>query len=209
MNDLAGMMSPNIGLSIGPGHSHTAVELFEAGFGTFMVPVRPNGKKPGRLGADGHWRGVSSVTAFCASRDEAIEWDKEGASVGFAAVMGFCGSTTILEKTSPSAFRNISGSCCLRRFVDSTKHHRDAFLFRVSGKTKTLSLKFRDPVLGTEGDFGLRGSGHQAVITGIHPSGKRYLTSIKIDRIEDDPEVQPTVFARVSRRSLMRRKLWA
>jgi hypothetical protein len=217
MNDLAGMMPPNASppisegesaaagagssgapraAPIGAGHSHSAVELFEAGFGHFMVPVRPHGKDPGRFGADGQWRGVSSVTAFCASRDEAIEWDKEGASVGVRGGDEFLWIDNDFGEYFTKLVQKHFGVVCLRRFVDSTKHHRDAFLFRVSGKTKTLSLKFRDPVRGTEGDFGLRGSGQQAVITGIHPSRKRYLTSVKIDRIEVIPEVSPQVFAR-------------
>ena len=117
-----------------------------------------------------------------------------GASVGVRGGDEFLWIDNDFGKYFTKLVQKHFGVVCLRRFVDSTKHHRDAFLFRVSGKTKTLSLKFRHPVLGTEGDFGLRGSGQQAVITGIHPStGKRYLTSIKIDRIEVIPEISPHI----------------
>jgi hypothetical protein len=74
MNDLAGMVPPNTGSTVSegesalaaavasgapkppprrPGHSHTAVELFDAGFGAFMVPVRPRDKVPARPMSNG------------------------------------------------------------------------------------------------------------------------------------------------------------
>jgi hypothetical protein len=171
------------------GFSHTAVELYDAGFGPFMVPVKRGSKAP--IG--------SSVTAKCASREEALRWDAAGLSVGlrggdfFLWIDNDFGRlfTRLIERVV-----NDLGVVSLRRFVDSPAHRRDAFLFRVSGQTKTLTLVFRDPLLGVEGKFGLRGSGQQAVITGIHPdTGKRYLTSLKLRRVEDVPEVPASAFA--------------
>ena len=51
------------------GFSHTAVELYDAGFGPFMVPVEPGTKTPAEFVEGARWRKVSSVTAFCASRE--------------------------------------------------------------------------------------------------------------------------------------------
>jgi hypothetical protein len=170
------------------GFSHTAVELFDAGFGPFMVPIKPRSKAP--IG--------NSVTAKCASREEALRWDAAGMSVGlrggdfFLWIDNDFGKifTRLVEQAA-----NTLGVVSLRRFIDSPRHRRDAFLFRITPPTKTLSLKFLDPVLGTEGEFGLRGSGQQALIAGIHPpTGARYLTNIKITRIEDVPEVPAGAF---------------
>lgn len=174
------------------GFSHKAVELFDAGFGPFMVPVEPLTKRPAIM-TSGGWRGISSVTAFCASREEALEWDRHNASVGLRGGDGLLWIDNdygvVFTRLIERAVHDL-GVVSLRRFVDSPKHRRDAYLFRVSGKTKTLSLKFIDPLLGFEGEFGLRGSGQQALIAGIHPpTGARYLTSRKIARIEDVPEV--------------------
>jgi hypothetical protein len=181
------------------GFSHTAVELFDAGLGPWMVPVEPRTKTPAEFVGANHWRKVSSVTALCASREEALKWDAAGASVGvrggdfFLWIDNDFGRlfTRLIEQAI-----NTLGVVGLRRFVDSKTHRRDAFLFRMTPPTKTLSLKFLDPVLGVQGDFGLRGSGQQALITGIHPpTGERYLTSLKIRRIEDIPEVPPQDFS--------------
>ena len=181
------------------GFSHTAIELFDAGLGPWMVPVEPGTKTPAEFVDGKRWRRVSSVTALCASRDEALKWDAAGASVGlrggdfllwidndFGRIF-----TRLVEKVVDDL-----GVVSLRRFVDSQTHRRDAFLFRVTPPTKTLSLKFLDPVLGVEGEFGLRGSGQQALITGLHPpTGARYLASRKITRFEDIPEVPPQAFS--------------
>ena len=216
MNDLAGMMSSNPGSPvsegesalaaavasgapkpppIGPGHSHTAVELFKAGFGKFMVPVRPRDKVPARPMSNGRWRNTNSVTASCASLDMAREWDKAGASVGLRGGDGLLWLDNDLGVPfTKLVLKHLGGG--VRRFVDSPTHHRDAFLFRVSGETKTLSLKFRHTLLGNEADFGLRGSGQQAVITEIHrDTGKRYLTSIRLTRWEDVPEIPAHAFS--------------
>jgi hypothetical protein len=175
------------------GFSHTAVELFDAGFGPFMVPVEPGTKHPAEFVEGKRWRKVSSVTAYCASREQALKWDEAGASVGLRGGDGLLWIDNdygiVLTRLIERAIDDL-GVVSLRRFVDSPRHRRDAFLFRVPGKTKTLSLKFLDPLLGVEGDFGLRGSGQQALITGIHPpTGARYLASRKLTRIEDVPEV--------------------
>jgi len=171
------------------GFSHTAVELFDARFGPYMVPVKPGSKAP--IG--------SSVTAKCASREEALRWDAAGLGIGlrggdfFLWIDNDFGRlfTRLIEQAV-----NDLGVVSLRRFVDSPRHRRDAFLFRVAPPTKTLSLKFLDPVLGVEGEFGLRGSGQQALIAGIHPpTGARYLTSFKIRQIEDIPEVPASAFS--------------
>ena len=171
------------------GFSHTAVELYDANFGPYMVPVKPGSKAP--IG--------SSVTAKCASREEALRWDAAGLSVGlrggdfFLWIDNDFGRlfTRLIEQAV-----NDLGVVSLRRFVDSPRHRRDAFLFRVAPPTKTLSLKFLDPVLGVEGEFGLRGSGQQALIAGIHPpTGARYLTCRKLIRIEDIPEVPASAFS--------------
>jgi Family of unknown function (DUF5906) len=180
------------------GFSHTAVELYDAGFGPFMVPVEPRTKTPAEF-VEGRWRKVSSVTAFCASHEEAIKWDAAGASVGLRGGDAFLWIDNdfgrLFTRLIEQMFHDL-GVVSLRRFVDSATHRRDAFLLRVSGKTKTLTLAFRDTVLGVEGKFGLRGSGQQAVITGIHPdTGKLYLTSHKLRRIEDVPEVPASVFS--------------
>jgi hypothetical protein len=182
-----------------PGFSHTAVELYDAGFGPFMVPVKPGTKTPAEFVEGNRWRKVSSVTAFCASREEALKWDAAGASVGLRGGKGYLWIDNdfgkLFTRLIEQAIHDL-GVVNLRRFVDSPTHRRDAFLFRVSGETKTLTLVFRDPVLGVEGKFGLRGSGQQAVITGIHPdTGKRYLTSHKLRRIEDVPEVPAGAFS--------------
>ena len=156
------------------GFSHTAVELFDAGFGPWMVPVKPRTKTP--IG--------SSVTAKCASREEALRWDAAGLSVGvrggdfFLWIDNDFGKlfTRLIEQAIDTL-----GVVGLRRFVDSKTHCRDAFLFRMTPPTKTMSLRFLDPIIGVEGDFGLRGSGQQALITGIHPpTGARYLVSRKL-----------------------------
>ena len=171
------------------GFSHTAVELYDANFGPYMVPVKPGSKAP--IG--------SSVTAKCASREEALRWDAAGLSVGlrggdfFLWIDNDFGRlfTRLIEQAV-----NDLGVVSLRRFVDSPRHRRDAFVFRVMPPTKTLSLKFLDPVLGVEGEFGLRGSGQQALIAGIHPpTGARYLTCRKLIRIEDVPEVPASAFS--------------
>jgi hypothetical protein len=216
MNDLAGRLSPNTtspapegesalvaAAASGarkpsprrPGHSHTAVELFNAGFGPFMVPVRPRDKVPARPISNGRWRNTNSVTASCASLDMAREWDKAGASVGLRSGGGLLWLDNDLGVPfTKLVLKHLGGG--VRRFVDSPTHHRDAFLFRVSGETKTLSLKFRDTLLGNEGEFGLRGSGQQAVITGIHrDTGKSYLTSIRLTRWEDVPEIPARAFS--------------
>ena len=215
MNDFVGMTPPNSGSPtpedksaptapgvsnapksppIGPGYSHTAIELLDAGFGAFMVPVKPRDKVPARLEADGCWHNVSSVTAFCASRDEAREWDEAGASVGLRGGGGLVWIDNDFGETLTQLVQKHLGG--VRRFVDSPTHHRDAFLFRVSGEIKTFGLKFRDPNSGAEGDFGLRGSGQQAVVTGIHKdTGRRYLTNIKLTRIEDVPEIPTCDFS--------------
>jgi hypothetical protein len=181
------------------GFSHTAVELFDAGLGPFMVPVEPRTKTPAKFIEGNRWRKVSSVTAFCASRDEAIEWDAAGASVGLRGGDFFLWIDNDFGKIFTRLVEQATydlGVVSLRRFVDSPRHRRDAFLYRVAPPTKTLSLKFLDPVLGTEGDFGLRGSGQQALITGIHPpTGARYLASRKLTRIEDIPEVPASAFS--------------
>ena len=181
------------------GFSHTAVELFDAGLGPFMVPVEPGTKEPATFVEGKRWRRISSVTAFCASRDEAAEWDAVSASVGLRGGDGLLWIDNdfggIFTRLIEHAIHNL-GVVSLRRFVDSRRHRRDAFVFRVTPPTKTLSLKFLDPVLGLEGQFGLRGSGQQALITGIHPpTGARYLTSLKITRIEDIPEVPASDFS--------------
>jgi hypothetical protein len=220
MNDLAGMMCPNSGSPasedesapaaaaasgapepppIGPGYSHTAVELFEAGLGPWMVPVEPRTKTPAEFVEGKRWRKISSVTAYCASREEALVWDAVGTSVGLRGGDFFLWIDNdfgrIFTRLVEHAIHNL-GVVSLRRFVDSLAHRRDAFLFRVTPPTKTLSLKFLDPLLGVEGDFGLRGSGQQALITGIHPpTGARYLTSRKITRIEDIPEFPARVLS--------------
>jgi Family of unknown function (DUF5906)/Primase C terminal 2 (PriCT-2) len=154
-----------------------------------MVPVKPGSKAP--IG--------SSVTAKCASREEALKWDAAGVSVGLRGGDGLLWIDNdfgrIFTRLVEQAVSTL-GVVCLRRFVDSPTHRRDAFPFRVSGATKTLSLKFLDPVLGTEGEFGLRGSGQQALIAGIHPpTGARYVTNIKLTRIEDVPEVPAGAFS--------------
>lgn len=213
MNDLAGRSSPHAAspasegesalaaavastskpLPIEPGHSHTAVELFEAGFGRFMVPVKPYEKIPAYPMSDGRWRNTRSVKASCISLNEAREWDKADASVGLRGGGGLVWiDNDFGEALTQLVQKHLGG---VRRFVDSPTHHRDAFLFRVSGKTKTLSLKFRDPDFGDNGDFGLRGSGHHAVVTGFHPSKHRYLTSIKLTRWEDVPEMPARLFS--------------
>ena len=166
-----------------PGFSHTAVELFNAGLGPVMVPIRPFSKAP---------RG-NSVTAKCASLDEAARWDADGLGVGIRGGDGYLWIDNdfgrFFTRLVEQAMSNL-GVVGLRRFVDTPTHRRDAFLFRMTPPTKTLSLKFLDPLLGVEGDFGLRGSGQQALITGIHPpTGARYLVSRKITRIEDVPEI--------------------
>jgi Family of unknown function (DUF5906) len=166
-----------------PGFSHTAVELFNAGLGPVMVPIRPFSKAP---------RG-NSVTAKCASLDEAARWDADGLGVGIRGGDGYLWIDNdfgrFFTRLVEQAMSNL-GVVGLRRFVDTPTHRRDAFLFRMTPPTKTLSLKFFDPLLGVEGDFGLRGSGQQALITGIHPpTGARYLVSRKITRIEDVPEI--------------------
>lgn len=181
------------------GFSHTAVELFDAGLGPWMVPVEPHTKTPAEFVEDRRWRKVSSVTAFCASREEALKWDAVGASVGVRGGDFFLWIDNdygrIFTRLIEQAIHDL-GVVSLRRFVDSPRHRRDAFLFRVAPPTKTLSLKFFDPVLGVEGEFGLRGSGQQALITGIHPpTGARYLVSRKITRIEDVPEVPSSAFS--------------
>jgi hypothetical protein len=213
MNDLAGRSSPHAAspasegesalaaalastckpLPIEPGHSHTAVELFEAGFGRFMVPVKPYEKIPAYPMSDGRWRNTSSVKASCISLNEAREWDKADASVGLRGGGGLVWIDNDFGEAFTQLVQKHLGG--VRRFVDSPTHHRDAFLFRVSGKTKTLSLKFRDPDFGDNGDFGLRGSGHHAVVTGFHPSKHRYLTSIKLTRWEDVPEIPARLFS--------------
>lgn len=181
------------------GFSHTAIEMFDAGLGPWMVPVEPGTKTPAEFVEGKRWRKISSVTAYCASRMEALEWDAAGASVGLRGGDFFLWIDNdfgrIFTRLIEDAIHNL-GVVSLRRFVDSKLHRRDAFLFRVIPPTKTLSLKFLDPVLGTEGDFGLRGSGQQALITGLHPpTGARYLTSRKITRIEDIPEVPPSALS--------------
>lgn len=181
------------------GFSHTAVELYDAGLGPFMVPVEPRTKTPAEFVEGNRWRKVSSVTAFCASREEALKWDAAGASVGLRGGDFFLWIDNdfgrIFTRLVEQAMNDL-GVVSLRRFVDSPTHRRDAFLFRVTPPTKTLSLKFLDPLIGVEGDFGLRGSGQQALITGIHPpTGARYLTSHKITRIEDVPEVPASAFS--------------
>jgi hypothetical protein len=171
------------------GFSHTAVELFDAGFGPFMVRVKPFSKAP--IG--------SSVTAKCASREEALRWDAAGLSVGLRGGDAFLWIDNDFGKLFTRLVEHMIhdlGVVSLRRFVDSPRHRRDAFLFRIAPPTKTLSLKFLDPVLGVEGEFGLRGSGQQALITGIHPpTGARYLTCRKLTRIEDVPEVSASAFS--------------
>ena len=205
MNDLAGMIPPNPHSLVSPeassapnssprepGFSHTAVELFEAGFGRFMVPVKPYEKIPAYPMSDGRWRNTSSVKASCISLNEAREWDKAGASVGLRGGGGLVWiDNDFGEPFTQLVQKHLGG---VPRFVDRSAHHRDAFLFRVLGKTKTLSLKFRDPDVGEEGDFGLRGSGHQAVVTGFHPSKHRYLTSNRLTRWEDVPEFPARAF---------------
>jgi uncharacterized protein DUF5906 len=171
------------------GFSHTAIELFDANFGPYMVPVKLGSKAP--IG--------SSVTAKCASREEALRWDAAGLSVGLRGGDFFLWIDNdfgrLFTRLIEQAVHDL-GVVSLRRFVDSPRHRRDAFVFRVEPPTKTLSLKFLDPVLGVEGEFGLRGSGQQALITGIHPpTGARYLTSLKLRRIEDVPEVPASAFS--------------
>jgi hypothetical protein len=171
------------------GFSHTAVELFDAGFGPWMVPVKPRTKTP--IG--------SSVTAKCASREEARAWDAAARSVGIRGGDFFLWIDNdfgkIFTRLVEQAIFTL-GVVSLRRFVDSPRHRRDAFLFRITPPTKTLSLKFLDPIIGTEGEFGLRGSGQQALITGIHPpTGARYLLSRKLTRIEDVPEAPAAAFS--------------
>jgi hypothetical protein len=171
MNDIAGMMPPNphspvqAGVSSAPnssphepGFSHTAVELFSAGFGRFMVPVKPYEKIPAYPMSGGCWRNTSSVKASCISLNEAREWDEAGASVGLRGGGGLVWIDNDFGKPLTQLVQKKLGG--VRRFVDSSTHHRDAYLFRVLGKTKTLSLKFRNPDFGDEGEFGLRGSGH-------------------------------------------------
>jgi Family of unknown function (DUF5906) len=171
------------------GFSHTAVELFNAGLGPVMVPIRPFSKAP---------KGNSAI-AKCASLDEAARWDAAGLGVGIRGGDGYLWIDNdfgrFFTRLVEQAINNL-GVVELRRFVDSKMHRRDAFLFRIMPPTKTLSLKFLDPVLGVQGDFGLRGSGQQALITGIHPpTGARYLTSLKIRRVEDIPEVPAQAFS--------------
>ena len=113
------------------GFSHTAVELFDAGFGPFMVPVEPRTKTPAKFIEGNRWRKVSSVTAFCASREEAIEWDAAGASVGLRGGDFFLWIDNdfgkIFTRLIEHAIHDL-GVVGLRRFVDSPRHRRDAFL---------------------------------------------------------------------------------
>jgi len=194
-------------------HALTAVKLFQADLGPFLVPVTPPGgtispassltvkvmgKAPGKLTQSG-WTGVNlnDPRERCLNHATAKLWGDHGwgANTGFVASKGYIFIDNDQGEEFSLVLQNVlldAGTEPLRRFVLAPKHKRDAFLVRVldftylPAEVPNFSLVFSKGTMKAE--VQILAHGKQAVVTGMHPGTKGpYVWNREITELQDIP----------------------
>ena len=201
-------------------HSYDAVQLYDRGFGPWLISVTPpgcviapssqlrdkdRGKAPAYLTSEG-WLGanVHDLARRCLDYKTAVVWrDNWGANVGFVVGSGF----VIIDNDQGEEFSLVLRALFanpLRRFVLHPKHERDAFLLRVVNfvgdpePISNIEMKFRNGTRLVRVQVLARGK--QSVIAGTHPETMSpYVWDRELTSPDDVPTVSLEQFAELLR----------
>ncbi len=201
-------------------HSYDAVQLYDLGFGPYLVPVtqpdcviapgstlraKDRGKAPGYLTPFG-WLGASvNAPKFrCLDYKTAQTWrDTWGANVGFAVGDGF----VVIDNDQGREFSRVLQGLLtnpLRRHVLEPKHERDAFFLRVidfvgdGAPIANIEMRFRNGTRAVKVQVLARGK--QSVIAGVHPETmSAYVWARELKSPDDIPTISVEQFDRLLR----------
>lgn len=187
-----------------------AYRAYTAGFGPYMVPVtapgeahvsgiedKDMGKCPGLKNKMGDWYPQSVRTSYCASAEEARQWDDMNANVGLA--LGRDAKHIAIDNDIDDHIAARAVNAILQRHfkiwrgVDDPNHVRLLFPFRVKGVApKGTTLVFEKD--GVHAKIDILSDGKQFVAFGTHPrTGKPYTWSVDpldfMDGVFEFPEI--------------------